>query len=88
MEESKVLAVEVLLEETMDRTDAKAVVAIGGRQYTGWGRAKRNPDDEYVPKIGEEIATSRALSSLAHELLDAAAGLIEEKEGHPVDIHE
>ena len=88
VEEQKVLAVEVLIDETMDHTDAKAVVSIGGSSYTGWGRARRNPADDFVPKIGEEIATSRALSDLAHKLLDAAAGVIEQREGHPVRVHE
>jgi uncharacterized protein DUF1876 len=30
-----------------------------------------------VPEIGDELAVSRALADLAHQLLDAAAGDIE-----------
>jgi hypothetical protein len=88
MENQKVLTVEVLIEETETVTDAKAVMAIGSRSFGGWGRARRNPTDANVPQIGEELATARALSDLAHKLLDAAADAIEDREGHPVRVHE
>jgi hypothetical protein len=87
MEASKALAIELLLEETADRTDAKVVVALGGERFAGWGRAKRNPSDPVVPKVGEELATARALSDLVHQLLEAATKRIEEFEGHPVHVH-
>jgi transcription elongation GreA/GreB family factor len=44
---------------------------------TGRGLARRNPDDQEVTQIGEEIAAARALSDLAHQLLSDAAGQIE-----------
>ena len=87
MEESKVLTIEVLLDESIDRTDAKAITSIRGQRFAGWGRAKRNPSDPHVPKVGEELATARALSDLSHQLLDAACKRIEEFEGHPVHVH-
>jgi hypothetical protein len=37
--------------------------------------------------IGEDLAAARALSQLAHELLQAAAERIEEYEGGPVQVH-
>ena len=40
---------------------------------TGVGRARLNPHDRNVPEIGDELAAARALSDLAHRLLDAAA---------------
>lgn len=40
---------------------------------TGTGMARLNPADPDVPEIGDEVATARALSQLAHRLLDAAA---------------
>ena len=43
----------------------------------GHGLARRNPDDQEVTQIGEEIAAARALSDLAHQLLSGAAGQIE-----------
>ena len=44
---------------------------------TGTGTARLNPSDHDVPEIGDELATARALSDLAHRLLHAAAEDIE-----------
>jgi hypothetical protein len=87
VEESKVVSIEVLLDETPERTDAKAVMALRDARFTGWGRAKRNPSDANVPLIGEELATARALADLSHQLLEAASARIEAHEGHPVHVH-
>ena len=86
--ENKVMSVEVLLTETRDETEAKAVVEIAGEHVGGWGRARRNPSDPAVPLIGEELAAARALIDLAHQLLDRAAGQIEAFEHRPVRVHE
>lgn len=88
MENQKVFTVEVLVDETETTTNAKAVTSIGATTFGGWGRARRNPSDPNVPRIGEELATARALSDLAHKLLDAAADAIEDREGHPVHVHD
>jgi hypothetical protein len=85
--ESKVWTVEVLFQEADDATDAEAILEIGAHRYAGWGRARRNPADPKVPQIGEELAAARALSDLAHKVLDAAASAIEDFEGHPVQVH-
>jgi hypothetical protein len=85
--ESRVWTVEVLLTEDEDKTDAEAVLEVGTERYTGWGRARRNPADPETPRIGEELATARALSDLAHKLLEAAASAIERVEGHRVHLH-
>lgn len=85
--EGKVWSVEVLLDETPDETQAEAILHVEGERYAGWGRARRNPADPAVPRIGEELAAARALNDLAHKLLDAAAQAIEEFEGHPVEVH-
>jgi hypothetical protein len=87
MEESRVVIIEVLLDESPDRTDAKAVMALRNDRFTGWGRAKRNPTDPNMPMIGEELATARALAELSHQLLEAATARIEQHEGHPVHVH-
>jgi hypothetical protein len=34
-----------------------------------------------MPMVGEELAAARALSDLSHQLLDAAAETISEREG-------
>jgi len=61
-----------------DETHAKAeVVTSEGSHLSGHGKARRNPADQNVTKIGEEIAVARALSDLAHRLLHAAATDIE-----------
>lgn len=67
--------VEVFIGEHDDHTHAEARLDSGksGRQLTGEGTARRNPTDANVPEIGDELATARALSDLAHKLLDAAA---------------
>lgn len=88
MENQKVLTVEVLVDETETTTNAKAVMTIGATSFGGWGRARRNPSDPNVPHIGEELATARALSDLAHKLLESAADAIEDREGHPVRVHD
>ena len=85
--ESKVWTVEVLLEETADETEARAVLAAGDVHVGGWGRARRNPADPEVPKVGEELATARALNDLAHKLLDAAAHEIERVSGGRASVH-
>ncbi len=84
----RVWRVEIVFTEDDRVTRADALLDVGDRHYHGWGRAKRNPVDPDVPVIGEEIAACRALSDLAHELLDAAAATIHETEGGRVSIHQ
>lgn len=86
--DSKVWMVEVALEETPEgHTEARAVLPVGAREYGGWGRAQRNPSDASMPLVGEELAVARALSDLAHHLLDSAAHAIELREGGRVHVH-
>jgi hypothetical protein len=85
--ETRAWAVEILLEETADETEAKAVLDAGGVQLGGWGRARRNPNDPEVPRIGEELAAARALNDLSHKLLEVAAAEIEKSEGGRVNVH-
>jgi hypothetical protein len=70
--------VELAFEEDGDRTRADAIVEIGGQRFHGFGQAKRAPGDPNVPVVGEELAAARALSDLAHKLLDAAAERIDQ----------
>ena len=87
MSQTKVWTVEVVFDERDDRTDAEAVLQIAGNRFAGWGRARRNPADPDVPKIGEELAAARALSDLSHKLVETAAEAIEGFEGHRVHVH-
>jgi hypothetical protein len=74
---------EMTFEETVDHTDARATISLRGAKFVGFGRARRNPADPDLPVVGEELAAARALSELAHRLLDAAADAINEREGKP-----
>ncbi len=87
MSDATVFQLDVNLEEDDEHTEARASIAIGGARFTGWGRARRNPADPNVPMIGEELATARALSDLAHKLMEAAAEAISEREGRPAHLH-
>jgi hypothetical protein len=69
--------VEILLHDDEGRTRAEARLTAGGAEVTGHGLARRNPSDQEVTQIGEEVAAARALSDLAHQLLNDAAGQIE-----------
>jgi hypothetical protein len=78
--------VEIVFSEDEDKTRADARLTGGIDDLQGWGRARRNPDDPDVPAVGEEVAAARALSDLAHHLLEQAAHRIESWEGHPVQL--
>jgi hypothetical protein len=61
-----------------DRTEAEARLLMrSGADLTGHGSARRNPADQNVTKIGEELAIARALSDLAHRLLHVATADVE-----------
>ena len=77
----------VVFTENADATRADIVIDVDGHHYHAWGRARRNPDDPDIPRVGEEIAAARALNGLALELLRTAGQEIEGLEGHPVWLH-
>jgi Domain of unknown function (DUF1876) len=59
-------------------TEAEARLPMSGAtDLAGHGTARRNPTDENVTKIGEELAIARALSDLAHRLLRVATTDVE-----------
>lgn len=63
--------------EDEDHCDATARLDTGSRTLTGEGRSRRNPTDPQVPRVGEELATARALHDLANHLTEDAWGIIE-----------
>jgi hypothetical protein len=77
---TRCLTVEVDLEETLHRTDARASMSFHGERLVGYGFARRHPSDENDPEIGEELATARALRDLAGMLHIAATAAIEARE--------
>jgi hypothetical protein len=76
--------IRVELDEDADDTRAEAILGFGKTEFRGRGFARRHPQDEAVPRIGDELAIARALSGLAHQLVDAAAHDIEAKTHRPV----
>lgn len=76
---TKTWTVEIHIGEQEGRTHAEARLrsAETGASLTGTGTARLSPSDADVPAIGDELAAARALSDLAHRLLDSAAGDIE-----------
>lgn len=80
--------VKVTIEHLDDETTATARLKEHGDRFMGVGRARRNPSDTDVPRIGEELATARALSDLANKLIDWVSFEIEQHVGKPVtDVH-
>jgi len=87
MQSHPVWRLEITFTEDDRATRADVLLDVGDHHHHGWGRAKRNPSDDDVPVIGEEIAAARALIRLAHQLLGAAETDIEEIEQRPVHLH-
>jgi hypothetical protein len=69
--------VEVAFVEDGDRTRADAILELHDKRFHGFGQARRAPGDPNVPVVGEELAAARALSDVAHKLLEAAAERID-----------
>jgi len=71
-------SVRLSVSESDGGTDAEARLLVSqGADLTGHGSAHRHPADQNVTKIGEELAVARALSDLAHRLLQVAASDVE-----------
>lgn len=77
MTEQRIWTVEIVFSEDEDRTRADARLHAGPREFSGWGRSRRNPVDPDVPVVGEELAASRALAELAHQLVNEALDVID-----------
>lgn len=84
---SKSWTVQIDIGEHEGTTRATAHLRTGdATSLTGTGTARLNPADPDVPEIGDELATARALSQLAHALLDAAADDISGVLHKPVEL--
>ena len=80
--------IELSFDEDDRRTTATATLAVpGSPELRGHGYARRNPEDRPVSFIGEEVAAARALSNLAHELLERAASDIESSTHNRTDLN-
>ncbi|MGH3516303.1 MAG: DUF1876 domain-containing protein [Haloechinothrix sp.] len=79
--------VQISIDEYESRTRARARLHNdSGSGLVGVGMARLSPDDTNVPEIGDELAVSRALSDLAHRLLDATAEDIEKVTHQPAHL--
>ena len=86
MTESRMWTVDIVLQETPDSTEAVATLRTGDAECIGEGHARRNPDDQAVPRIGEELATARALSDLSAKLVQESASILEGHLGRHVEL--
>jgi len=80
--------VELYFYEDGDRTRAEAVLRTdAGTEVRGSGSAYRSPRDRDVPEIGEELAASRALAALAHQLFETTVLDVEQNVGAEAHLH-
>lgn len=89
MTATKRWTVDIYIDEHEEQRHTRAEARLHTGQETdlrGVGAAQRNPDDLEVPEIGDELAASRALADLAQQLLQAAAGDIEQVTHQPVRL--
>jgi hypothetical protein len=85
--QTKRWTVTISLFEEGDVTKADAVLHTNDTErLRGHGTARRNPQDPSVPEIGDELAAARALSDLAHLLLDVTIADIEGITGAPAHL--
>jgi uncharacterized protein DUF1876 len=78
--------VAIEIDEHDGRTRATARMDAGVTELIGVGLARLSPEDEDVPRIGDELAVARALSELAHQLLEATAMDIEQITHQPAHV--
>jgi hypothetical protein len=80
--------VSLSIDEADGQTHAEVrLVMPGGDQLAGHGRARRNPADREVARIGAQIAAARAFSDLAGRLLHSAATAIEDSTHEQAHLH-
>lgn len=85
--ETKMWQVQIFVYEDADRTKAEAVLTTAaGTELRHTGLARLNPADRNVPEIGDELAVCRALTGLAHDLLEATVSDVERNSGQAVAI--
>ncbi|MFD4183601.1 DUF1876 domain-containing protein [Rhodococcus sp. NPDC058514] len=88
MTNEKNWSVNIVIDEHDGKTRAKARLRAGDKaELAGVGLARLNPEDTDVPRIGDELATARALADLAHQLIEVTAADIEEVTKQPTDLY-
>lgn len=79
--------IEVEFQEDDTHTNATVVLRLPDRELQARGHATRNPADKPQPRVGEEIATARALNDLTSQPLEQAANEISAVTHQPANIH-
>jgi hypothetical protein len=79
-------AIDIRFDEDGLRTAAHVTLTTGERRVKARGTARRNPADPDLPRVGEDLALARALSSLAHELIGDAIERLEAVTGRPAGV--
>ena len=88
MTATKTWHVDIHIGERDGQTHAEARLRPGETvTLAGSGTARLNPADRDVPEIGDELATARALSDLAHRLLHTAVEDIEALTHERAHVH-
>lgn len=86
---TKKWTVDIVIDEHENRTRARARLLNPDEiRVTGVGLARLNPEDRNIPKIGDELAAARALSDLAHRLLNLTADDIEAVTHQPAHLYQ
>lgn len=81
-------SVDIAIDEHENLTRSTARLHTKETTLVGVGLARRNPVDRNVPRIGDELATARALADLAHQLIEATVGDIEGVTHSPAHLNE
>ena len=68
----KTITIEVRIEEDETTTTVTTVLDLMGDHFDARGRARRNPIDQPMPVVGEELALARALNGLQMKVMEAA----------------
>lgn len=80
--------VRITVVEAAGSTTAEATVMNGPPDaLRGVGHARKSPEDDEVPLIGDEIAAGRALRRLADRLLAVAEADVSAAVGHKAHLH-
>ena len=87
MDDAKKWTIDIYIDEHERQTRAEARLHTRDQtRLVGVGLARRYPVDPAVPEIGDELAVARALSDLAHLLIDATVNDIEAMTHMPAHI--
>ena len=69
---NKKITIDVHIEEDETTTTVRTMLDLMGDHFEAKGRARRNPIDDPMPVVGEELALARALNGLQMQVMEAA----------------